>query len=269
MKTVSATLLSVLLPVLLLSAAGGAYAADRWYNVEVIIFAHNDEAALWEEYWPQDPGAPDNSDAVSLVANIGELERLPGQLIEFEELPISMLVDSLARLQRSGRYRVIYATAWRLPGLPRQLAPSVRIRAGRMFNAWGEPIPQDSAAGGTIGTGAVPGPAGAASGGAAALPADVLHEIDGRIKISLSKYLDVDADLLYRDNVQLTDADGLAVQSLYAFRLSEHRSMKRNTIHYLDHPLFGVLIGVDRYAPQASGQPSNQPNNPPSGGAGG
>jgi len=76
---------------------------------------------------------------------------------------------------------------------------------------------------------------------------EALYEIDGRIKISLSKFLDVDADLLYRRNVNLPDAQGLPVNEFREFRLTEFRRMKSKTIHYLDHPMFGVVIGIDRY----------------------
>ena len=78
----------------------------------------------------------------------------------------------------------------------------------------------------------------------------MLYEIDGRIKISLSKFLDVDTDLLYRRPVTLPDSNGLPVNEFRQFRLNEFRRMKSKTIHYLDHPLFGVIVGIDRYVPE-------------------
>jgi len=211
-----------------------SYAAygERWYNVEVIIFSYSSDIGVQEEHWPIDPGQPDISNSVSLIRHAEGEERLPGQIIEFEELPFEMLSGALKRMNRSSRYNVIYSRAWRLPDLPQHSATPVRIRAGKRYTAEGtyaEPIPVDI------------------EGNLEGVVDDALYEIDGRIKISLSKYLEVDADLLYRRPVILPDSNGLPVNEFRQFRLNEFRRMKSKTIHYLDHPLFGVIIGINRY----------------------
>ncbi len=220
--------------------AANAVYDERWYRVEIIVFAHNDHAALQEEYWPEEPGLPDMSDAVSLVTDVKDSEHLPGQRIEFKRLPVRMLSNALSLLQRSDRYRIIHATAWSLPGLSRRRAPPVRIRAGRRYTLAGTVMPSVpdiyvqsaiSQAGQQKAEGAVD---------------DVLYEIDGQIKISLSRYLDVDTDLVFHDNVFLPGPDGVPIQSFRAFRLTEFRRMRSRTIHYLDHPMFGVVIGINR-----------------------
>lgn len=212
----------------------------RWYNVEVILFAHNNEAALQEEYWPEDPGTPDSSDAISLVTPASDTRYLPGQIIAYEKLPVTMLAGVLARIERSGRYHVIHSTAWRLPGLAAGKAQAVRIRAGRRFTGAGKsatveaPTHTRKVISRVLEQASRP-------------PDNVLYEVDGRIRVSLSKYLDVDADLLFRDFVFLPDPQGVPTRTLRNFRLTEYRRMKSRTIHYLDHPLFGVIIGIDRY----------------------
>ena len=80
---INITLISLLASLLIILPAHAAY-GERWYNVEVIIFANNNDAALQEEHWPLDPGVPDSSHSVSLVSSAG-LERLPGQIFEFEK----------------------------------------------------------------------------------------------------------------------------------------------------------------------------------------
>ncbi|HEY5733265.1 MAG TPA: CsiV family protein [Gammaproteobacteria bacterium] len=212
----------------------GSVFASRWYNVEVIIFAYTSDSGVQEEQWPLDPGAPDVANSVSLITPDDTGERLPGQMLEFETIPFNSLADPLRKLQRSSRYRVIYARAWRLPDLPSHRAPPVRIRAGKRYTPSGEIAPFVPVAGD-------PG-----SQSTMAVMDDSLYEIDGRIKISLSKFLDVDTDLLYRRYVTLPDANGLPVNEFRQFRLAEFRRMKSNTIHYLDHPLFGMVIGIDR-----------------------
>lgn len=221
---------------------------ERWYNVEIILFAHNNEAALQEEHWPEDPGTPDSSNSVTLVGNIDESERLPGQIVEYEKLPINMLTGALSRLKRSGRYRVIHSTAWRLPYLRENQAPSVRIKAGRRYTESGQTAPEASTIRPTFTQQTTAQVLGQPLENQVVDGA--LYEIDGRIKISLSKYLDVDADLLFRENVFLPDHAGVPTQTFRSFRLAEYRRMKSKTIHYLDHPMFGMVIGIDRYEPE-------------------
>ena len=217
--------------VLLLTPLNGH--AARWYNVEVIIFAYTSDSNLQEELWPEDPGIPDVTNTVSLVNQDDTAERLPGQLTEYESLPFNLLAGSLRKLQRSSRYRVIHARAWRLPDLPSHRAPAVRVRAGKRYTSDGSIVPFNPAAENTT---------------EQAEPVDdSLYEIDGRIKVSVSKFLDVDADLLYRRHVTFPDATGIPVNEFREFRLDEFRRMKSNTIHYLDHPLFGVVIAIGKH----------------------
>jgi hypothetical protein len=229
---------------LLFVFAQNAY-ATRWYTVEVIIFANSSNAGVQEELWPEDPGVPDTSNAVSLVS-VGA-ETLPGRPIEFQRLPMKILANSLAAMKRSSRYRVLQASAWRLPGLPLKSAPPVLIQAGKRY------LPD-----GQITTRAPAAPTAASidplfdNNAANALPS-VLHELEGRIRISLTRFLDVDTDLLYRSNVSLPDSTGGFVNEFRSFRLTEFRRMKSNTIHYIDHPMFGMVIAIDRYG-QADSQ---------------
>ncbi|MDX1513929.1 MAG: CsiV family protein [Gammaproteobacteria bacterium] len=65
--------------------------------------------------------------------------------------------------------------------------------------------------------------------------------IDGTLRVYLSRYLHADADILYqREGVETP------------FRLQTSRRMRSGELHYLDHPLFGVLILVTPL-PSASG----------------
>ncbi len=226
-------IVTILLLSLFCSASADAAYDGHWYKVEIIIFAHNNSAALREEYWPPEPGLPDMSGVVSLTTGITDSEQLPSRITGFEQLPMQMLKGALSRLQGSNRYRIIHATAWKLPGLSQTAAPPLRIQAGHRH-----PLPT-TVTSLTQGTHAQPIIRQQAID-------SILYEIDGRIKISLSKYLNVDTDLLFHNNILLPNPDGVPVQSLRTFRLTEFRRMKSNTVHYLDHPIFGVVIGIDR-----------------------
>ena len=53
--------------------------------------------------------------------------------------------------------------------------------------------------------------------------------IYGTVTVSRGRYLHVDLDLVYQDDSG-------------RFRFTSHRRMRSNEIHYMDHPMFGVLI---------------------------
>jgi hypothetical protein len=53
----------------------------------------------------------------------------------------------------------------------------------------------------------------------------------GTVTVSRGRFLHVDVDLIYRDG-----------ENKYRFR--SHRRMRSNEIHYMDHPMFGVLVVI-------------------------
>ncbi len=55
--------------------------------------------------------------------------------------------------------------------------------------------------------------------------------LDGSIRISVSRYLHLNADLRFQ-----------APGSTTEFRLQESRRMRSGELHYLDHPRFGMLV---------------------------
>ncbi len=52
--------------------------------------------------------------------------------------------------------------------------------------------------------------------------------MDGTIKVSVSRYLHVDLDLLLKTGK--------------SYRLQDSRKMRSKEIHYIDHPMMGVLV---------------------------
>lgn len=252
MKHIALSTLLLLLPSLSHAAYG-----ERWYNVEVIIFSYTSDSGLHEQKWPVETGKPDISNSVALIDTTTSINSeptlaLPGEIIEFERLPLEMLARAKKRLDRSSRYQVIYSDAWRLPDLPAHRATPVRIRAGQRYLEDGSFAPATLDAIPPASSATIPPVSinNAQPDYQQPVIDDALYEIDGRIKISLSKFLDVDADLLYRRNVLLPDMQGQMVNELRQFRLAEFRRMRSKTIHYLDHPMFGVVIGIDRYEPE-------------------
>jgi hypothetical protein len=76
--------------------------------------------------------------------------------------------------------------------------------------------------------------------------------LGGMIHLGLSRFLHFDTDLLLKRN-QGPDV-----------RIQLHRRMRSGELHYLDHPLMGILVQADRVEPQAhAAEPEPEPSTPP------
>ena len=195
-----------------------AGASERWFTVEMIVFDDLRGVGLHAEHWPADPGEP------SLVGSIG-LERLPGgqpdgaahafRLVNRSELSLTGVRESL---RRSANYRPLLHAAWRLPGVPQGEARPAHVSA-RLVD------------GGADGGGERP-------------------TVQGTVEVSLARYLRVDLDLLY---IRPAGGEVAAPEAVPTrFRLVSERRMRSRELHYVDHPLFGVLVWIEplRTAPE-------------------
>jgi len=62
-------------------------------------------------------------------------------------------------------------------------------------------------------------------------------ELDGTVRFSMSRFLHLDVNLLYRPQ-------GQDPATAPAYRISESRRVKSHETQYFDHPQFGVLVRV-------------------------
>ncbi len=100
---------------------------------------------------------------------------------------------------------------------------------------------------------------GSAAGGA---------ELEGTLEVSVSRFLHVNLDLLLRRTTPAgpsstpalvrADDGGLPQYPVsstdgYVYRMQAHRRMRSGEVHYIDHPLMGVLLRIDRS--RGSGEP--------------
>jgi hypothetical protein len=139
-------------------------------------------------------------------------------------------------LQQSGRYEVIQQIAWRQPGLDETAAKPIRIHGGPEYRtATGAPaaLGQDYESPTLYGDIRAP---------------VTLEQLDGTVKVVLSQYLHVYTDLMLRKPVT-TQALGedqrlRSVNALYQFRIQDHRRMRSKELHYIDHPLLGILVWI-------------------------
>ncbi|GJM07697.1 MAG: hypothetical protein DHS20C10_14310 [marine bacterium B5-7] len=201
---------------LCLSLLGGfAYAeapqASDWLKVEVIVFQQqhmND--ALQAETWP----------AVSLTAKSNWIQLVPQAEADMDDsslvLPYRLLPNSewtLAksdkRLQDSDDYTVLLHEAWLQPVDAK--AP-VHITGGQFY------------------------------------PDQSMWQIDGSIRITKQRYYAVAANLALSLPYNTLPSTETAVDQngLARFSLHQTQRMRAHAIHYLDNPLFGMLVVVDK-----------------------
>lgn len=175
---------------------------------------------------------------------------LEPEAIAFQELPgAERLLNSVARsLNRSSLYRLLVHHAWLQPVAAEHQATSVLIQGGKRY--------------------------------------DDSYELDGTITLSRSRFLHLETDLWFTQfsplgtgnsnsssapEMNLSPLDGslaippeirrdypevanwLSTQNQYtpihAHELRQSRRMRSSTMHFIDHPQFGVLIRTERYQP--------------------
>lgn len=223
-----------------------------WYDVEVIVFRHHDFKSLSNEKWAHDPGAPMIRSARELLPPLPEnlssahSEKLKGPLAYIQlRRDQSRLEEKRALLQKASRYEPLIHLSWRQPGLGPEEAEAIHIHEG--VN-WTDEVETETAE--TTSQDQDP----AADNSAATPPlVDDLEGppapyIDGTIKLIRKRFLHVEADFIYRAPY-IDDKDNLLARKQWpqAFRLQETRRMRSREIHYLDHPMFGVLILATPY----------------------
>lgn len=107
------------------------------------------------------------------------------------------------KLENSSEYKPLIHMGWQQPGLPSARAVGVLVEAGAASPALG---------------GAKP--------------------LSGVISVSLSRYLHLDANLLYRKAIEKPVEGGPTFET---YQLNESRRMRSHERHYLDQPMFGVI----------------------------
>jgi hypothetical protein len=83
-----------------------------------------------------------------------------------------------------------------------------------------------------------------------------LWELDGLFKIYLrllgqTPYLHIDSDLVFRQQ-DVKIVDGVQIPYLYSYQFDQLRRIISKQIHYFDHPLFGIVVQLNRYHPPAA-----------------
>jgi len=239
----------------------------RFYDVEVIIFKNVRVPKGKELILPvSSPRMDDEIMDFSSPASIKQANEKGYELIPVDQL---RLLDEVTRIVKSPYYELLLHVGWRQPGLDKEKALPIWIRGGRIFGD--EFVSIDSQL-----TALAPAsekqiedtnltiaddsqttditPASPRSN------AQQIYELEGKITVSLSRYLHVYTDLVLRrprltlsgttENPESATNQQNAPADTYILNnhsLKEHRRMRSKTLHYLDNPEFGLLILITPY----------------------
>ncbi|MCK5874471.1 MAG: hypothetical protein KAG82_07265 [Alcanivoracaceae bacterium] len=221
---------------------------ENWYQIEILAFARKQPVS--DEYWRLDqqpdlnrsalirldsesPQAPEHADNVDQQAiGYGAWKTLEGAL---------PLTNTKEQMNRAGD-RILLHQAWRQPVRERAHAFAVLIEGGNVL-----PAPMVIAEPDDDANAAAPDSAVLDSRGQiTSLPkleteeegitAVEIRELQGALRFHLSRYLHLEPLLWYGSD---TDSN----QRVWV-KIDQNRRMRSEELHYLDHPLFGLLVRI-------------------------
>lgn len=279
----SSPLAFLLFALAVLSTAAAEEEKRTWYAVELVVFAQKAGSPA-EEVWPLDPGMPAVGEALDVLE--AAQSEMPPELPPPTGLPPRpftplspqqyQLQGTWDALARSPRYWPLLHIGWIQPGYERNDAPAVRIHAGAPES---EGTTSQSDDGfpllGLTGDGT----------NEAEISVPLYRPLDGIARLVLSRYLHLELDLLYLPHDPqarpspavspeiIPSAGGMAGEhgtagldealegfsseptEFKGYRLKETRRMRSREVHYVDHPMFGVIAIVTPYELPAAIQP--------------
>ena len=279
---------SVLLYILILSLFSLMAQAEEqekeespWYEVELIIFENNDPLTKSGESWPNDPGHPSRLNTTPLVIKTAAERENEARVYEMSQLPVQPetqqltatatadtsavdpLVDENAQPENSPDTVETPVAFQLLPDESLLLKPHYqKLSASRHLEpllhiAWRQQAEAPEISPHLYLT----------------LPTDEAEQnpglpdqtdqarLEGRLKVSLKRYLHLDIDLVVRKLMQDAGTSNqnnwrdsfISLGPRYqAFRVQSHRRMRSGKLHFIDHPHIGLLIQIRRYEPVES-----------------
>jgi hypothetical protein len=200
MRVLSLMLMLVgVLPAAVAAQQGSATETPAEYDIEMVLFLRDANPA--GEYWPEDAEAPDPALAVTTVRG-GRPPRPLG--MESAEV-VPSRPELVTPLPEAAYQLKPHAEALRRQGLAPLMHVAWRQAVGDRDNRdwlWLDAPP-----------------------------------MQGMVRISLGRYLHIDADLALR-------LDEGNPQQPKVIRTRERRRMRSGELHYLDHPGFGLLVVI-------------------------
>ena len=199
------------------------YAKD--YAIEVILFTNKDGLQQSAEQFNFNHVIPAPTNGLDLT-NV-DPDSLWRPIAEDEYI----LNNVAEKLKRSSRYRILKHIAWRQPAVEKKDSQPISIQAGRDFtqqypeHAYRQIEFSDTSQDNSQNSKVI--------------------ELDGTINIVITRYIHLYSDLVYRLPRTIPNEINDALdrnQVLVDYSVKSHRRMRSRELHYIDHPLVGIII---------------------------
>ena len=239
----------------------------RYYDVELIIFEHLLPENRRAEHWRENIERKIPDIFIELNGELPEQLTLSKHYIpelNFKKLPSTTyhLLDEVAAIEKSDSRRVLLHTAWVQPGLPQDT--SIDVHLNQTFPAiYSNDLSNDNPEQ-TLQTPTMVSGSGT---------------LDALIRVSLARYLHVETDLLltYNEILRIEDKSDLnnhldfekettkmedpSLEPLpNQYHITQSRNRIRSTeLHYLDHPLLGMLFIFTKHEVAVENKPEDKP----------
>ena len=245
MKNLTKYLISVWLIIFSFESVAVDYTEVPAYEIEVIIFKFNDSRSAGNEIWPDLVESVSVENSITLHNNYS-FTLTPGVDTKgyyYAKLPADKyrLSDELGKLTASKEYEILYHSAWIQPGLDKENAESIHIKSNGITTKPSiinpiapAPVNNLELNNNSLITGQNNQPA-----------EDAI--LDGLIKVELGRYLHIHFDLKYQRDLApgqgILNASSLKTyKQLKYYPVQTHRRMRSKEVHYIDHPLIGILV---------------------------
>lgn len=227
---------------LIIGCAGFAHAKEpKWYQIEVLLFAQQPEYQRSSELWLDRFQSNYSNNPITLNPDAQSRQENNLEDGAFNSLSNSKrtLKSAAQRIKASADLRLLSHLAWRQPVLDRKQAQAILIKTGKQF--------------------------------------DSEFELEGTITISRGRYLHARTDLYFSEfepmksrqeldwtvfeddqldfgqrewNADLNQQASTATQFVRSAtaNLKQSRRMRSEELHYIDHPLFGMLVQITPYS---------------------
>lgn len=203
---------------LLLTLSLPLQAENKQYNIEIVIFEDTSSRYINSEQWPvilpPDDESTENESKKPAKNNV----------VNITHHPSDALARHVDRLKRSSRYNVLLHQSWQQAGLNDTDAISIAVdtthNTKKINIAVYDPSRQSQP--------------------------DTKSSVQGSLKLILGRYLHIHTDLIYKrsSNLNSQTVPISEKRAFSEFKIKSQRRMRSKELHYIDHPLLGMLVTV-------------------------
>lgn len=194
------------------------------YDVEVLIFEDRNARYINNEDWTQDVILESTvTEGNEPQTKPGKSELSKSETGSFKSIKPDILIQEYKRIKNSKEYNVLFYGSWRQTGLDEKKAFDIDIE--ELTNTH---------------------------------KTTSENTLNGSFKLVLARYLHIYSDMEYKrkpDKItaQKTDSDNALTEPVTentaventAYPINMHRRMRSKELHYIDHPLVGILIQIN------------------------